>query len=84
MIKETIHVFIMARGKGTRLPLTDGSCKSSVSFGGRHKIIDFVLSNLTTAGIENITVLGPADAPNLSHHLKIHWPNVHTRKVQTA
>ena len=65
MIKETIHVFIMARGQGTRLkPLTDGICKSCVSFGGRHKIIDFVLSNLIqAAGIENITVLGPSDAP---------------------
>ena len=75
MIKETIHVFIMVRGKGTRLkPLTDGVCKSSVSFGGRHKIIDFVLSNLTGfAGIDKITVLGPAEAPTLSHHLKIHW-----------
>ena len=77
MIKETIHVFIMARGQGTRLkPLTDGVCKSSVYFGGRHKIIDFVLSNLTAAGIDKITVLGPSEAPNLSRHLKAHWPNV--------
>ena len=77
MIKETIHVFIMARGQGTRLkPLTDGICKSCVSFGGRHKIIDFVLSNLAAAGIEKITVLGPSDDPHLMSHLQTHWPNV--------
>ena len=77
MIQENTHVFIMARGQGTRLhPLTDGVCKSSVPFGGRHKIIDFILSNLASAGITNITVLGPSEAPTLSNHLEQYWPDV--------
>lgn len=77
MIKETTHVFIMARGQGTRLqPLTDGVCKSSVPFGGKHKIIDFILSNLAAAEITNITILGPSEAPTLSKHLEKYWPEV--------
>ena len=39
------------------------------SFGGRHKIIDFVLSNLAAAGIGD-TVLGPPDEPHLISHLQ--------------
>ena len=39
--------FIMAGGKGTRLePLTADRSKPSVPFGGKYRIIDFVLSNL--------------------------------------
>ena len=80
MINETTHVFIMARGQGTRLhPLTKSTCKPHLSFGGQYRIIDFVLSNLSRAGIQNITVLIPFDDSNLCFHLKQHWPHVHTQ-----
>ena len=47
MTNETTHVFIMARGQGTRLhPLTDGTYKPSVCFAGQYRIIDFVLGIL--------------------------------------
>ena len=37
---------IMAGGKGSRLtPLTGHRAKPAVPFGGRYRIIDFVLSN---------------------------------------
>ena len=78
MINETTHVFIMARGQGTRLhPLTENTCKPNLSFGGQYRIIDFVLSNLSKAGIHTITVLMPFHDWNLSFHLKQHWPHVH-------
>ena len=77
MTNETTHVFIMARGKGTRLhPLPNDTCKPSLSFGGCYRIIDFVLSNLAQSEIDNITVLLPADSSSLSSHLQKHWSNV--------
>ena len=84
MTNETTHVFIMARGKGTRLhPLTDDTCKPTVSFGGQYRIIDFVLSNLIQSAIDNITVLLPADSTSLSSHLQEHWSNVQMNSSAT-
>ena len=46
------------RRKGTRLyPLTKERAKPAVPFGGRYRIIDFVLSNLVNSGIYSIYVL---------------------------
>ncbi|HEY2105975.1 MAG TPA: sugar phosphate nucleotidyltransferase, partial [Candidatus Binataceae bacterium] len=42
----------MAGGQGTRLhPLTRDRAKPAVPFGGKYRIIDFVLSNLVNSGI---------------------------------
>ena len=84
MKSETTHVFIMARGKGTRLhPLTNDTCKPSVFFGGQYRIIDFVLSNLVQSEIDNVTVLLPTDSSRLSSHLQEHWSNVHRNTSTT-
>ena len=41
-----VLAFVLAGGKGTRLyPLTKERAKPAVPFGGRYRIIDFVLSN---------------------------------------
>ncbi|RPH75027.1 MAG: glucose-1-phosphate adenylyltransferase, partial [Candidatus Rokuibacteriota bacterium] len=41
---------IMAGGKGERLhPLTRDRSKPSVPFGGRYRIVDFVLSNFVNS-----------------------------------
>ena len=43
---------IMAGGKGERLyPLTKERSKPAVPFGGKYRIIDFVLSNFINSGI---------------------------------
>ena len=43
-----ILAFVLAGGKGTRLyPLTKERAKPAVPFGGRYRIVDFVLSNLS-------------------------------------
>ena len=84
MTNETTHVFIMARGQGTRLhPLTSDTCKPSVSFGGQYRIIDFVLSNLVQANIQNITVMLPTNSITLSPHLSKYWPDIHTYVIPT-
>src|SRR5580693_1380114 len=47
-----VLAFVLAGGKGTRLyPLTKERAKPAVPFGGRYRIIDFVLSNLINSGI---------------------------------
>ena len=49
---------VLAGGKGTRLyPLTKERAKPAVPFGGKYRIIDFVLSNLINSGIYSIYVL---------------------------
>jgi glucose-1-phosphate adenylyltransferase len=43
---------VLAGGKGTRLaPLTNERAKPAVPFGGKYRIIDFVLSNFINSGI---------------------------------
>ncbi|MEI7482199.1 MAG: sugar phosphate nucleotidyltransferase, partial [Elusimicrobiota bacterium] len=49
---------IMAGGKGERLyPLTKERSKPAVPFGGKYRIIDFVLSNFINSGIYSNYVL---------------------------
>ena len=49
---------VLAGGKGTRLyPLTKERAKPAVPFGGKYRIIDFVLSNFINSGIYSLYVL---------------------------
>lgn len=83
---ETTHVFVMARGLGTRLlPLTQDTCKPCVAF-GEYRIIDFVLSNLQQAGFpsQSITVLGPPEELGLTAYLENHWPLVNVKSITAA
>ena len=53
-----VLAFVLAGGKGERLfPLTTMRSKPSVPFGGRYRIIDFVLSNLVNSHIYSIYLL---------------------------
>ena len=55
--KETVAM-ILAGGQGNRLgALTSTDAKPSVSFGGKYRIIDFVLSNCANSGIDTIGIL---------------------------
>lgn len=67
-------VMILAGGKGSRLaPLTVHRAKPAVPFGGRYRIIDFVLSNLVNSGFRNIYVLTQFMASSLIRHLARNW-----------
>jgi glucose-1-phosphate adenylyltransferase len=49
---------VLAGGMGERLfPLTRDRAKPAVPFGGRYRIIDFVLNNLVNSGLRKIKVL---------------------------
>jgi glucose-1-phosphate adenylyltransferase len=65
---------VLAGGKGTRLyPLTKERAKPAVPFGGKYRIIDFVLSNLINSGIYSIYVLTQFRSQSLLQHLSEGW-----------
>ena len=65
---------VLAGGKGTRLfPLTRERAKPAVPFGGKYRIIDFVLSNLVNSGIYSIYVLTQFRSQSLLQHLSEGW-----------
>lgn len=65
---------VLAGGKGERLsPLTSRRAKPSVMFGGKYKIIDFVLSNLFNSGIKKVYILTQYRAYSLNKHIRESW-----------
>ena len=69
-----IMAMIMAGGKGERLfPLTEVRAKPAVQFGGKYRIIDFVLNNMVNSGIYKIKVLTQFKSNSLIQHLTDCW-----------
>jgi glucose-1-phosphate adenylyltransferase len=65
---------IMAGGEGSRLhPLTKERAKPAVYFGGKYRIIDFVLNNFINSGIFKIKVLTQFKSDSLIKHLTSGW-----------
>jgi glucose-1-phosphate adenylyltransferase len=65
---------IMAGGKGERLnPLTRDRSKPAVPFGGRHRIVDFVLSNFINSGMLALYVLVQYKSQSLIEHVRLAW-----------
>lgn len=69
-----VLAFVLAGGEGTRLyPLTRERAKPAVPFGGKYRIVDFVLSNLVNSGIYSIYVLIQFCSQSLLQHLSDGW-----------
>jgi glucose-1-phosphate adenylyltransferase len=65
---------ILAGGRGDRLyPLTKDRAKPAVPFGGKYRIVDFVLSNFVNSGIYSIYVLTQFKSQSLMEHLQEAW-----------
>jgi glucose-1-phosphate adenylyltransferase len=65
---------VMAGGRGERLKaLTDHRCKPATHFGGKFRIIDFVLSNCVNSGIRRISVMTQYKAHSLIKHMQRGW-----------
>jgi glucose-1-phosphate adenylyltransferase len=74
MAKPRILVFVLAGGKGERLfPLTSFRSKPAVPFGGRYRIVDFVLSNLINSKIYSIYLLVQYKSQSLIEHVRKNW-----------
>src|SRR5580765_3014895 len=65
---------IMAGGRGERLgDLTAHRCKPATPFGGKFRIVDFVLSNCVNSGIRQISILTQYKAQSLIQHVQRGW-----------
>jgi glucose-1-phosphate adenylyltransferase len=72
--RPRVLAMIMAGGKGERLhPLTRERSKPAVPFGGRHRIVDFVLSNFINSGILSLYVLVQYKSQSLIEHVRLSW-----------
>jgi len=69
-----IMAFVMAGGEGKRLrPLTGLRSKPAVPFGGRYRLVDFVLSNLVNSDVRAIYLLVQYKAQSLIEHIRKSW-----------
>jgi glucose-1-phosphate adenylyltransferase len=74
MSHPKVLAFVLAGGKGERLfPLTSFRSKPSVPFGGRYRIVDFVLSNLVNSHIFSIYLLVQYKSQSLIEHVRKNW-----------
>jgi glucose-1-phosphate adenylyltransferase len=65
---------IMAGGRGERLKdLTLHRCKPATPFGGKFRIIDFVLSNCVNSGIRQIFLMTQYKGQSLIQHVQRGW-----------
>lgn len=69
-----VLAFVMAGGEGTRLhSLTADRCKPSVPFNGKHRIVDFVLSNLVNSEVYAVYLLVQYKSQSLIEHIRQSW-----------
>lgn len=74
MAIDNALVMILAGGEGKRLyPLTKDRAKPAVPFGGRYRIIDFVLNNFINSGFFKIKVLTQYKSDSLNKHITRGW-----------
>ncbi len=82
-MKLRVLGIVLAGGKGERLhPLTKERAKPAVPFGGKYRIIDFVLSNFINSGIYSIYVLTQFKSQSLLQHLSDGWQFANLLKNQ--
>src|SRR5688572_10786040 len=65
---------VMAGGRGERLrDLTAHRCKPATPFGGKFRIIDFVLSNCVNSGIRQVFLMTQYQGQSLIQHVQGGW-----------
>jgi glucose-1-phosphate adenylyltransferase len=70
----SVLAFVMAGGEGTRLhALTADRCKPAVPFNGKHRVVDFVLSNLINSEIYSVYLLVQYKSQALIEHVRQSW-----------
>lgn len=73
-VRNHTVALVLAGGRGSRLfELTDQRVKPAVYFGGKFRIIDFVLSNCVNSGLRRIAVLTQYKSHSLLRHLQRGW-----------
>ncbi|MDO4720143.1 MAG: glucose-1-phosphate adenylyltransferase [Peptostreptococcaceae bacterium] len=75
MFRKEMIAMILAGGQGSRLGIfTKTLAKPAVPFGGKYRIIDFVLSNCSNSGIDTVGVLTQYRPLILNAHIGIGSP----------
>src|SRR5258708_13917191 len=74
LASRNVLTMIGAGGMGERLyPLTRDRAKPAVPFGGRYRIIDFVINNFINSGFLKIKVLTQFKSNSLIEHITRTW-----------
>jgi glucose-1-phosphate adenylyltransferase len=72
---KKILAIILAGGEGKRLSvLAHERAKPAVPFGGKYRIIDFVLSNCVNSGINTVAVIPQYNPRSLARHIGVGKP----------
>ena len=69
-MKQEMVALILAGGRGSRLKsLTTNLAKPAVFFGGKYRIIDFALSNISNSGINKVGIATQYESTVLNNYL---------------
>src|SRR5260370_560374 len=74
LARRNVLTMILAVGMGERLyPMTRDRAKPAVPFGGRYRIIDFVINNFINSGFLKIKILTQVKSNSLIEHITRTW-----------
>jgi len=69
MLKKCMAVINLDENEDMIRELTQNRLLASVPIAGRYRIIDFVLSNLSNAGVENVGIFSKMECRSLTDHI---------------
>lgn len=82
MLKECMGIINLDENEDRIRELTRNRILASMPMGGRYRIIDFILSNMTNAGIANVGIFTKMNSRSLMDHLKDGSPWDLNRKIE--
>ncbi|MRH42529.1 glucose-1-phosphate adenylyltransferase subunit GlgD [Aquibacillus halophilus] len=69
VMNNVLGIIYIANDNNTMHPLTNHRCQSSIPFGSRYRMIDFVLSSMVNSNIQNVSIFTTLKNRSLIDHL---------------